>query len=65
LERFFRKGSKPGIQPSHAAKLKLQLLDGVTEALDMNLPGWAWHPLKDGRPLVRVGEWELAHDLHV
>jgi proteic killer suppression protein len=48
LERFFRKGSKAGIQPKHAKRLRLQLgkLDASTSAVDMNLPGWRWHPLK-------------------
>jgi proteic killer suppression protein len=48
LERFFRAGSKAGIQPKHAARLRLQLgrLDAATGAIDMNLPGWRWHPLK-------------------
>jgi toxin HigB-1 len=48
LERFFRKGSKAGIQPKHAKRLRLQLakLDSAVSAADMNLPGWRWHPLK-------------------
>lgn len=47
VERFFRKGSKAGIQPKHAKRLRLQLarLDAATSAMDMNLPGWRWHPL--------------------
>ena len=48
IEQFFRKGSKAGIQPKHAKRLRLQLavLDSATGAPDMNLPGWRWHPLK-------------------
>jgi len=47
LERFFREGSKAGIQPKHAKRLRLQLgrLDAAKSAADMNLPGWRWHPL--------------------
>lgn len=47
IERFFRSGSKAGIQPKHAKRLRLQLtrLDAATAAADMNLPGWRWHPL--------------------
>jgi proteic killer suppression protein len=47
LEQFFRKGSKAGIQPKHAKRLRLQLarLDSATSAADMNLPGWRWHLL--------------------
>jgi proteic killer suppression protein len=66
LERFFRKGSKAGIQPKHAKRLKLQLgrLDAATSAIDMNLPGWDWHPLGDdlaGHWAVSVnGNWRLT-----
>jgi proteic killer suppression protein len=66
LERFFRAGSKAGIQPKHAARLRLQLgrLDAATGAIDMNLPGWRWHPLKGelaGHWAVWVDEnWRLT-----
>ena len=47
LESFFHSGSKAGIQPAHAKRLRLQLgkLDAATMPEDMNLPGWKWHPL--------------------
>ena len=47
LERFFRTGSKAGIQPKHAARLRLQLfaLDNARRPGDMNAPGWRLHPL--------------------
>lgn len=47
IERFFRTGSKAGIQPKHAKRLRLQLgrLDAARGTADMNLPGWDWHPL--------------------
>ena len=47
LESFFRTGSKAGIQPAHAKRLRLQLgkLDTATMSEDMNLPAWKWHPL--------------------
>jgi len=47
LERFFREGSKAGIQPKHDKRLRLQLgrLDAAKSAADMNLPGWRWHAL--------------------
>ncbi|MGH8137162.1 MAG: type II toxin-antitoxin system RelE/ParE family toxin [Steroidobacteraceae bacterium] len=47
LERFFRTGSKAGIDPKHAKRLRLQLarLDASRSAADLNLPGWRWHPL--------------------
>lgn len=41
-------GSKVGIQPTHAKRLKLVLLrlNHAREALDMNLPGLKLHDLK-------------------
>ena len=66
LERFFLRGSKAGIDPKHAKRLRLQLgtLDSATSATDMNLPGWQWHPLKDdlaGHWAVSVsGNWRLT-----
>jgi toxin HigB-1 len=48
LERFFLTGSKAGIQPAHAAKLRLQLtrLNAAMQPGDMNVPGYRLHPLK-------------------
>jgi toxin HigB-1 len=66
LERFFRTGSKAGIQPKHAGRLRLQLgrLDGATSAADMNMPGWDWHPLTGnlaGLWAVKVNKnWRLT-----
>ena len=50
LEHFFRTGSKTGIRPAHAARLRLQLarLDSARVPMDMNLAGWRLHPLKGG-----------------
>lgn len=47
LETFFRKGSKAGIQPSHAGKLRVQLatLDNAKGPKDMDAPGWKLHAL--------------------
>jgi proteic killer suppression protein len=66
LERFFREGSKAGIQPKHEKRLRLQLgrLDAARSAAEMNLPGWRWHPLTGdlkGRWAVWVNEnWRLT-----
>ena len=48
LKAFFETGSKAGIQPAHAARLRLQLarLETASAAKDMDLPGWRLHPLK-------------------
>jgi proteic killer suppression protein len=47
IEKFFLTGSKAGIQPSHAAKLSIQLfaLNRARSARDMDAPGWDLHPL--------------------
>jgi toxin HigB-1 len=47
LEDFFRTGSKAGIQPAHAGKLRriLGVLDQARGPLQMNLPGFKLHPL--------------------
>jgi proteic killer suppression protein len=63
LERFFRTGSKAGIQPAHADRLRLQLakLDGARTAQDMALPGWRLHRLTTGHWSVWVnGNWRLT-----
>jgi proteic killer suppression protein len=47
LEAFFRRGTKAGIQPHHAAKLRVQLtaLNAATKPDDLSAPGWRLHPL--------------------
>jgi proteic killer suppression protein len=66
LERFYRTGSKAGIQPAHATKLGIQLalLNQARRVEDMDVPGWALHPLKgtlDGHWAVKVsGNWRLT-----
>lgn len=66
IERFFRTGSKAGIQPKHAKRLRLQLgqLDAAIGLEDMDRPGWRFHPLKgdlDGHYAVWVDEnWRLT-----
>ena len=66
LEAFFLKGSKAGIQPSHASKLALQLarLNVAGSPADMNIPGWRLHALHgtlDGHWSVWVnGNWRMT-----
>ncbi len=47
LRQFYETGSKAGIQPQHAGKLRIMLtrLDAATSPEDMNAPGWKLHPL--------------------
>ena len=66
LQRFFGLGSKSGIQPQHAERLRLILaqLQAATSPHDMNLPGLVLHPLKGDRKgtwAVRVsGNWRVT-----
>jgi len=58
LEAFFRKGTKAGIQPVHADKLRrlLAQLDQSASALDMNVPGWRLHELQG----EHAGSWSVT-----
>ena len=66
LEDFFTRGSKAGIQPAHANRLRLQLakLDASKSSKDMDLPGWKLHPLegklKDHWAVWVNGNWRLT-----
>ena len=67
IEKFFRTGSKAGIQAKHARKLRLQLfaLDNAKHPGDMNAPGWHLHPLsgatlKDHWAISVSGNWRLT-----
>lgn len=66
LRKFFETGSKAGIDPQHAKKLRLQLarLNVSAGALDMNVPGWKLHELKPAQPgvwSVQVnGNWRVT-----
>jgi proteic killer suppression protein len=66
LELFFTTGSKAGIQPAHAAKLRRQLfvLDAASTPEDMDKPGWRLHGLSrkfSGNFAVWVnGNWRLT-----
>jgi proteic killer suppression protein len=66
VERFFATGSKAGIQPSHAAKLSIQLfqLSRARTASDMDAPGWNLHSLRgslQGYWAVKVnGNWRVT-----
>jgi toxin HigB-1 len=66
IEKFFKSGSKAGIQPAHAAKLSVQLyaLDAAKSPADLNTPGWRLHRLTGnlkGHWSIRVnGNWRLT-----
>jgi proteic killer suppression protein len=66
LEKFYKTGSKAGIQPHHATKLEEQLtaLNRAKSADDMAQPAsWRLHGLQR-EALVNLGKWKLALDLH-
>lgn len=60
IQAFFLRGSKAGIQPKHAARLRLQLgsLNRAKGPNDMNAPGWRLHALTG--PLR--GYWAVSVD---
>lgn len=66
VEKFYRTGSKAGIQPNHAERLKEQLfmLDNARSAADLNVPGWRLHQLSGdlrGHWAIKVsGNWRLT-----
>jgi proteic killer suppression protein len=66
LEKFFKTGSKAGIQPAHANKLSAQLalLNRSLSPNDMDWNAWELHPLKgdlEGHWSVKVnGNWRLT-----
>lgn len=66
LQAFFERGSKAGIQASHAPRLARQLarLDQAAQPRDMNLPGWRLHSLQGdlaGHWSVTVsGNWRMT-----
>ncbi|MEZ5660656.1 MAG: type II toxin-antitoxin system RelE/ParE family toxin [Burkholderiaceae bacterium] len=68
LRRFFETGRVSGIQPAHAARLRIQLaaLDTASVIDDMDLPGFRLHPLKGamkGRWSISVsGNWRLTFE---
>ena len=68
LKRFYSTGSTAGIQPAHAAKLRMQLaaLDTAASVEDVDVPGFRLHALKgkqSGRLSIWVnGNWRLTFE---
>lgn len=71
LEKFFKTGSKAGIQPAHAKKLSLLLtnLDEAEKPQDMGFIAWDLHELKGdlaGHWSVKVnGNWRMTFRFEV
>ena len=57
IQGFFDTGSKAGIQPSHAPRLRVQLtrLDAAISPQDMTAPGWKLHQLSGNL----TGHWSV------
>ncbi|MBI5751596.1 MAG: type II toxin-antitoxin system RelE/ParE family toxin [Hydrogenophilales bacterium] len=68
LKRFYETGSRSGIQPAHASRLRMQIaaLETAHLADDMDIPGFRLHPLKGserGRWSIWVnGNWRLTFE---
>ena len=68
LERFFETGSRAGVQPKHANRLRMQLaaLDTARSIEDMDIPGFRLHVLKGkvkGRWSIWVnGNWRVTFE---
>jgi proteic killer suppression protein len=68
LRRYFEAGSKAGIQPAHAGRLRIQLaaLDTAKTISDMDVPGFRLHSLKGplrGRRAIWVnGNWRVTFE---
>jgi proteic killer suppression protein len=66
LEKFFISGSKAGIRPDHAPKLRRQLtaLSNAEKLNDLGTRGWDLHPLHgelQGHWSIKVnGNWRLT-----
>jgi len=66
LKAFYESGSKKGIQPAHAPRLRLMLaaLDSAQTIDDMDVPGYRLHPLegkmKDRWSIFVSGSWRLT-----
>ena len=65
LEKFYRTGSKAGIQAKHASKLRMVpgLLHMAAKTDDVNLPGYRLHSLTGKRkgffPVWGNGNWRI------
>jgi toxin HigB-1 len=68
LEKFYETGTKTGIQPQHAKRLRVQLaaLDTAQSIEDMDIPGFRLHPMKGqekGRWSIWVnGNWRVTFE---
>lgn len=70
LKNFYETGSKAGIQPAHAKRLRLLLLalDSAMEVQQLNLPGFRLHSLIGDRKniwsITVSGGWRITFEFH-
>jgi proteic killer suppression protein len=68
LRRFYEIGTRKGIQPDQAPRLRMMLaaLDTAQSTKDMDIPGYRLHNLKEklkGRWSITVsGNWRLTYE---
>ncbi len=68
LAKFYETGSRAGIQPAHAKRLRMQLaaLDTSQTVEDMDIPGFRLHPLKgsdkDRWSIMVNGNWRITFE---
>lgn len=68
LRKFFESGSRAGIQPHHAGRLRMQLaaIDTARSPGDIDIPGFRLHALRGnerGRWSIWVnGNWRLTFE---
>ncbi len=68
LEKFFKEGTKKGIQAVHAPKLRMQLaaLDTANTIDDLDIPGYRLHPLRGNRKgiwsITVNGNWRITFE---
>jgi proteic killer suppression protein len=68
LRKFFETGSTAGVRADHVKRLRMQLaaLDSAHVIDDVDIPGFALHPLKGamkGRWAISVnGNWRLTFE---
>lgn len=68
LEKFYKTGTKKGIQAAHAPKLRMQLaaLDTAHCIEDLDIPGYRLHPLKGSRKglwsITVNGNWRVTFE---
>jgi proteic killer suppression protein len=66
LAEFFATGTKRGIRPEHAGRLRILLgsLDSARELRDLKAPGWGLHELQGAergtRALKVSSNWRLT-----